>query len=31
LLSSIENDVMREFMQYEIAKEMWLALKQKFG
>jgi gag-polypeptide of LTR copia-type len=22
---------MREFRQYEVAKEMWLALKQKFG
>jgi gag-polypeptide of LTR copia-type/Domain of unknown function (DUF4219) len=31
LLSSMENDVMREFRQYEVAKEMWLALKQKFG
>jgi gag-polypeptide of LTR copia-type len=27
----MENDVMREFRQYEVAKEMWLALKQKFG
>jgi gag-polypeptide of LTR copia-type len=26
----MENDVMREFRQYEVAKEMWLALKQKF-
>jgi hypothetical protein len=31
LLSSMKNDVMREFRQYEVAKEMWLALKQKFG
>jgi gag-polypeptide of LTR copia-type len=31
LLSRMENDVMREFRQYEVAKEMWLALKQKFG
>jgi hypothetical protein len=31
LLDSMENDVMREFRQYEVAKEMWLALKQKFG
>jgi gag-polypeptide of LTR copia-type/Zinc knuckle len=27
----MENDVMREFRQYEVAKEMWLALNQKFG
>jgi gag-polypeptide of LTR copia-type len=26
----MKNDVMREFRQYEVAKEMWLALKQKF-
>jgi gag-polypeptide of LTR copia-type len=31
LLNSMETDVMREFRQYEVAKEMWLALKQKFG
>jgi gag-polypeptide of LTR copia-type len=31
MLSSMKNDVMREFRQYEVAKEMWLALKQKFG
>jgi gag-polypeptide of LTR copia-type len=27
----MENDVMREFRQYEVSKEMWLALNQKFG
>jgi hypothetical protein len=26
----MKNDVMREFRQYEVAKEMWLALRQKF-
>jgi len=31
LLSSMENDVMREFRKYDLAKEMWIALKQKFG
>jgi arginyl-tRNA synthetase len=27
----MKNDVMHEFRQYEVAKEMQLALKQKFG
>jgi gag-polypeptide of LTR copia-type len=27
----MKNDVMREFRQYEVAKETWLILKQKFG
>ena len=31
LLSSMENDLMREFKNYDIAKEMWEALKLKFG
>ena len=31
LLSSMENDLMREFKNYNIAKEMWEALKLKFG
>jgi gag-polypeptide of LTR copia-type len=31
LLSNTKNDLMREFRQYEVAKEMWLALKQKFS
>ncbi|MBW0583023.1 hypothetical protein O181_122738 [Austropuccinia psidii MF-1] len=31
LLSSMENDVMREFKRFENAKEMWEALAARFG
>ena len=31
LLSSMENDLKREFKNYDIAKEIWEALKLKFG
>ncbi|KAK9122763.1 hypothetical protein Sjap_012365 [Stephania japonica] len=31
LLSSMENDIMREFKSYDVAKIMWEALKKKFG
>ena len=31
LLSSMENDLMHEFKNYEIAKEIWEALKLKFS
>ena len=31
LLSSMENDVMREFRRFDNAKEMWEALVARFG
>ena len=31
LLSSMENDIMREFRRFENAKEMWEALVARFG
>lgn len=31
LLSSMENDVMREFRKYELAHEIWNARKEQFG
>jgi hypothetical protein len=31
LLSSMDDDVMREFRKYDFAKDMWFALKDKFG
>ena len=31
LLSSMDNDIMREFRQHENAKDMWDALKVRFG
>ena len=31
LLSSMENDIMREFRSYDLAKDMWSTLKTKFG
>ena len=31
LLSSMENDVMREFRRFDLAKDMWSALAQRFG
>ena len=31
LLSSMENDIMREFRSYDLAMDMWSALKNKFG
>ena len=31
LLSSVENDIMREFRSYDLAMDMWSALKNKFG
>ena len=30
LLSSMENDLMREFKDHDVAKTMWTALKEKF-
>lgn len=30
LLSSMDDDVMREFRKYDIAKDIWSALKEKF-
>ena len=31
LISSMENDVMREFRRFDLAKDMWSALAQRFG
>ncbi|XP_070020914.1 uncharacterized protein [Nicotiana sylvestris] len=31
LLSSMDDDIMREFRQYDNVKDMWSALKEKFG
>ena len=31
LLSSMENDVMREYRKYDVAMELWAALKERFG
>ncbi|XP_071694123.1 uncharacterized protein [Rutidosis leptorrhynchoides] len=31
LLSSMDDDIMRDFCKYELAKDMWKALADKFG
>ena len=31
LLSSMENDVMREYQKYNVAVELWAGLKERFG
>ena len=31
LLSSMDNDIIKEFRKYEIANDMWLTLAQRFG
>ena len=31
LLSSMDNDIMKEFRKYDLAKDMWSTLAEKFG
>ena len=31
LLSSMNDDIIREFQKYEISKDMWSALSERFG
>ena len=31
LLGSMENDVIREYRKYDVAMELWAALKERFG
>ena len=31
LLSSMDDDIIREFRKYEIIKDMWFALSKRFG
>ena len=31
LLSSMDDEIMREFRKYEITKDMWSTLSERFG